>query len=71
MLLEEFLSYDNMTLCDARNTLFSSSSSVSLYLEKEDSDLDVAQAAVSRNRAIMLTCLYLEGVAVCAKVCHL
>lgn len=75
MLLEEYLSYDNMTLCDAKSTqtlslptLPSSSSSVSLYMTDYFSVDDITQTAMTRNRAIMLTCLFLEGVAVCAKV---
>ena len=34
-----------------------------------DDDTGVDKIIMTRNRTIMLTCLYLEGVAVCAKVC--
>ncbi|KAK7093641.1 hypothetical protein V1264_007349 [Littorina saxatilis] len=76
MLLEEYLSYDNMTLCETKpqtqlvpvsSSSSSSSPSVSLYL-MDDCDAEAQQTATTRNKAIMLTCLFLEGVAVCAKV---
>lgn len=71
MLLEEYLSQANMCLLDTNTAPVPSSSSlsssaVSLYMMGE-SDPQTS-VIYTRNRAIMLTCLYLEGVGAFAKV---
>nr|KAG5707350.1 hypothetical protein BaRGS_005317 [Batillaria attramentaria] len=70
MLLEEYLSPANMNLTDISSTVSPSASSaaaaMSLYVM---GDGGTHRSAIkTRNRAIMLTCLFLEGIGTFAKV---
>ncbi|XP_076451968.1 TELO2-interacting protein 1 homolog [Babylonia areolata] len=74
LLLEEYLSTSNMSLCDTTHKSLqpsswsaSSPSSLSLFVMKDDNEPEVGMMS-SHNRSIMLTCLFMEGVAVCAQV---
>lgn len=70
MLIEEYLSPTNMTLCEtvdsSQNTNSNSSYSVSLYMMEEAGEKP--SFILTKNKAIFLSCLYLEGIGIFAKV---
>ncbi|XP_025082798.1 TELO2-interacting protein 1 homolog isoform X2 [Pomacea canaliculata] len=69
MLIEEYLSPTNMTLCEtvdsSQNTNSNSSYSVSLYMMEEAGEKP--SFILTKNKAIFLSCLYLEGIGIFAK----
>ena len=73
MLMDEYLSFDNMNLLERSTTselVPFTSASFSLMIG-EEREREVRERMMTRNRAVMLMCLYLEAVAVCSKVCKL